>query len=117
MEKKKKRRVKDMEEVRKELEIKEEEEILDITREFMRMARENWINGFQLCLSIWEESLKIPRNQIEQLISVQEEYATFIKEVSKRLPTKIVSLWSDNLKSVSASLERILFILKEFLKA
>ncbi len=126
MEKKKIRRVNNIEEARKKLGVEEIEEkrpteeskvqdFKDIVRELTGVVRENHIMGFQLRLSIWEENLRILSSLIEQWVSVQEGYTTLMKNLFRKLPSEAVNFWGDNSKFVSTSIiEDMLTIQKDY---
>jgi hypothetical protein len=95
--------------------IKKEEskagDYIDIARELAGLARENYLMGFQLGLSFWERNLKIMNNQIEQWVSVQEEYTTHMRETFDK---EAVNFWNGNLKFVNSPVEKMIAIQKDY---
>lgn len=129
MEKKKRRRVNNMEEARKELkveeikekpakEIKKEElkvrDYTDIARELTGLVKENYLRGFQLGLSLWEGNLKIINNQIDQWATVQEGYTMLMRELTERFPIEPVNFFGSNSKFANNQVERIIALQKDY---
>ena len=70
-------------------EKKETHQVKDFTepvKEFGGSVKENYLNGFDFALSLWEENVKALNNQVDYLLNAEKEYAKTVKEFSSKLP-------------------------------
>jgi len=49
------------------------------------LVKENYLSGLNIALSLWEENRKLVNAQVEQLFTVQKEYADQIKSTLEKL--------------------------------
>ncbi len=49
------------------------------------LVKENYLSGIGIALSLWEENRKLVNAQVEQLFTVQKEYADQVKSTLEKL--------------------------------
>jgi hypothetical protein len=126
----KKRRPNTMEEPKKESKIEGIQEIrlaekadskvrdhLEMTRELTGLIKENYITGLRLFFSLWEENLKITKEQAEEWAQVHEETTKLMREPFGRFPIEGVNFWSDNSKFINSHVEKIFAFQKDCSRA
>jgi len=118
-----------MEEPKKELKIEASQEIrerlrekagikvgdyLEMTREVTGLIKDNYNTGLKLFFSIWEESLKIIKEQAEEWARVHEESTKLMREPFGRFPTEMVNLWNVHSKLTNNHAEKIIAFQKDY---
>ncbi len=98
-------------------EKKETHQVKDFTepvKEFGGMVKENYLNGFDFALSLWEENVKALNNQVDYLLNAEKEYAKTVKEFSSKLPKEFGPIGNGNTKVIEEGVDRIVAFQKEY---
>ncbi|HWP91011.1 MAG TPA: hypothetical protein VNN20_02275 [Thermodesulfobacteriota bacterium] len=110
----KKRRLKKMDEVKKDINLEKMEEkvfekkgdetlkvcdFTDTARGLTGLVKDTCISGFQLCLSFLETNLGIMRAQSEYWVAAQEEQAKRTGEMLSRFQADAVDFWARDSKN------------------
>jgi hypothetical protein len=67
-------------------------------REITGSVKENYLNGVEFALSLWEENLKVLNTQIDQLLSLQQDYIKAQREFYEKFPKEAPTPWSGYLQ-------------------
>ncbi|HEX3034852.1 MAG TPA: hypothetical protein VHT73_06910 [Thermodesulfobacteriota bacterium] len=75
------------------------EEVEYALGELTGLVKENYIAGIELSISIWNENVRLLRNQMDSWLILQQDYANLMKEFSQRFPGEGMRLWNGGLKT------------------
>lgn len=95
-------------------ERKEAQHVRDVTeifKEITGLVKENYLNGVEIWISLWEENLKIINSQLENWLNIQQGYLNSLKEAYNRVQKDISTLTDP--KVVFEEIERLLTLQKE----
>jgi hypothetical protein len=81
--------------------------VIDETTGFIR---ENYIKSFKLPIYLWEENLKFLNAQIEQWLSLQQDYIDAVIEFYDKFPG-----WNENSKHTNSYFKYPLALLKSYI--
>jgi len=77
------------------------------------LVRENYQNGFEFALSLWEENLKVLNAQVDQWLNLQQDYTNTVRELYEKLPKEVPAFWDG--KAINSEVNRLLAFQKEYL--
>jgi hypothetical protein len=130
-----------MEEVRKEfrakerrvkLQIKNKEEkamaevkmpdlkiadITDVIKETNGLVKENYLAGFELTISLWEENLKVLSSQFDKWVASQKDCMNLMKDFQGKSSTEATNGWGIGLKPLVAQTEWFVSLQKDYLES
>jgi hypothetical protein len=66
------------------------------------LVKENYLVGFELTISLWEENLKVLNSQLNKWLSLQGDYLNLMKDASEKLPNEGMRMWSEVFKPLSS---------------
>jgi hypothetical protein len=125
----KKRRLSTMEEPKKGSKIEGIEEIrekevektdlkvrddVDVIGEFAGIIKESYITSLQLFFSLWEENLKIMKEQAEVWARMHEESTKPMREPFGRFQTDAGNFWGGNSMFINTHVEKMITFQKEY---
>ncbi len=87
---------------------------VDLISELAGLIKENYITSLQLFFSLWEENLKIMKEQAEVWARVHEESTKLMREPFGRFQTDAGNLWSGNSTIKNTHLEKIITFQKNY---
>ena len=77
------------------------------------LVRENYQNGFEFAISLWEENLKVLNAQVDQWLNLQQEYTNTVRDLYEKLPKEAPAFWDG--KAINSEVNRLLAFQKEYL--
>jgi cyclopropane fatty-acyl-phospholipid synthase-like methyltransferase len=86
----------------------------DMVKGITGLVRENYLNGFEFALSIWEENLRVLNTQVEQWHSLQMDYIDVIRGFYERFPKELATLWEENSKAFNRQFDRFVAFQKSY---
>ena len=93
---------------------KETQKVKDFTETVKGMTglvKENYINGVEFALSLWEENLKVSNAQVDQWLNLQQEFIKAGREFSDKFPKELATFSNGN------SVDRFVTIQKEYVES
>lgn len=104
---------------RKETSVERQEtlkvkDFADMVKGITGLVRENYLNGFELALSLWGENLRILNTQIEQWQNLQQDYINAVKEFYERFPKEWATLWEENSKAINRQFDHFVAFQKNY---
>ncbi len=99
---------------------KETQKVKDFTETVKGMTglvKENYINGVEFALSLWEENLKVFNAQIDQWLNLQNDYANGVRELYERFPREAATLWDGNPKAINGQVDRLVAFQKDYVES
>ncbi len=85
----------------------------DVIKGITGLARENYENGFEFALSLWEENLKVLNTQVDQWLNIQQDYTKGVKEFYEKLPKEVAAFWDG--KAINTEVNRLTTLQKEYI--
>jgi hypothetical protein len=85
----------------------------DVIKGITGLVKENYQNGFEFALSLWEENLKILNTQVDQWLNIHQDYTNTIKELYEKFPKDIPAFWDG--KAVNNEINRFVALQKEYI--
>ncbi len=73
-------------------EIKETQKVKDLSetvKGLTGLVKENYLNGVEFALSLWEENIKVLDAQVDQWLNLQQEFIKVAREFSDKLPKEV----------------------------
>ncbi|MFQ5788628.1 MAG: hypothetical protein ACE5H1_11690 [Thermodesulfobacteriota bacterium] len=98
-------------------EKKEPKRVKDFTdpvKDLSGLVKENYLNGFDFTVSLWEENVKAINSQVDYLLNAEKEYAKTVKQVYSKLPTELSPVGNGNSKLVEEGFDRLISLQKEY---
>jgi len=92
-------------------EKKDTKRVKDFTvpvKDLSGLAKENYLNGFDFTLSLWEENVRAINSQVDYLLNAEKEYANTVKQVYSKLPSEFSPVSNGNSKLVDEGLDRLI---------
>src|SRR3990172_3699557 len=93
---------------------KETQKVKDFTETVKGMTglvKENYINGVEFALSLWEENQKVLNAQVDQWLNLQQEFIKAGREFSDKFPKELATFSNGN------SVDRFVTIQKEYVES
>lgn len=78
-------------------------------------VKENYFNGLEFTLSLWEENQKALNAQVDQWLNFQTDYVNAGREVYEKLPKEVKELWNGN--AVNDEIDPIIAFQKEYVES
>src|SRR3989337_2608682 len=78
---------------------KETQKVKDFTETVKGMTglvKENYINGVEFALSLWEENQKVLNAQVDQWLNLQQEFIKAGREFSDKFPKELATFSNGN---------------------
>lgn len=73
-------------------------------REVSELMRDNYINGVQVALSLWEENLNFLNAQGDRLFDFQQDYIKTVGEFYSKLPNELGPVGNRNSKLIKTGI-------------
>jgi hypothetical protein len=67
------------------------------------LVKDNFLVGFELTISLWEENLGVLNNQFNKWLSLQRDYINLMKDVSEKFPDDGMKMWSESFNPLISS--------------
>jgi len=96
---------------------KETQKVKDFTETVKGMTglvKENYINGVEFALSLWEDNLKVLNAQVDQWLNLQNDYTNSVRELYERFPREAATLWDGNPKAINGQVDRLVAFQKDY---
>ena len=93
---------------------KETQKVKDFTeavKGITGLVKENYLNGVELALSLWEENQKVLNAQVDQWLNLQQEFIKVGRELYDKLPKEVAIF------SKGDSVDRFVTIQKEYVES
>jgi hypothetical protein len=75
------------------------------------LVKENYLNGVEFSLSIWEENLKVFNTQVDQLFNFQKEISRSGKELYDKFPKEVATFSKGN------SIDQFVILQKDYVES
>ena len=99
---------------REELKVRD---ITDAIKTATGLVKENFLVGFDLTISLWEENLKVLSSQLDKWLSLQRDYINLVRDVSEKFPNEGVRMWSEGLKPLHAQTEWFTSLQRNYIRS
>ncbi len=96
---------------------KETKRVKDFTvpvKDLSGLVKENYLNGFDFTLSLWEEQVKAINSQVDYFLNAEREYANTVKQAYSKLPGEFSPVSNGNSKLVDEGFDRLISLQKEY---
>ena len=84
------------------------------TKEFSGLVKENFLNGFDFTLSLWEENVKALNTQVDYWLNVEKDFLKTVREFYSKFPKELNPSGNGNAKLLEAGSDRIVAFQKEY---
>jgi hypothetical protein len=61
-------------------------DLTEPVKEFSGTVKENYLNGIDITFSLWEQNINAINSQVDQIISLEEEFVSNVNEFYKDFP-------------------------------
>ncbi|MBI2486566.1 MAG: hypothetical protein HYW01_06340 [Deltaproteobacteria bacterium] len=99
---------------REELKIRD---ITDAMKGVSVLVKENFLVGFDLTISLWEENLKVLSSQLDKWLSLQRDYINLMRDFSEKLPNEGMKMWSEGLKPLHAQTDWFTSLQRDYIRS
>lgn len=86
----------------------------EAVKEINGLVRENYLNGVEFALSLWEENQKVLNAQMDKWLKFEKDYADSTKEVYERLPKEMTGFWNGRTETFNREVDRYVAFQKEY---
>jgi len=100
-------------------EKKESTKVKDFTepaKEFSGLVKENFLNGFDFTLSLWEENVKALNNQVDYWFNAEKDFLKTVRDFYSKFPKELNPSGNGNSKLLEEGTDRIVAFQKEYVE-
>jgi gas vesicle protein len=89
----------------------------ETVKEVTGQVKENYLNGLEFTLSLWEENLKVLNAQVDQWLDLQQELIGAGREFYDRFPKEISPFSNGNSKTINGQINRLVAFQKDYVES
>lgn len=94
--------------------VEKVEDFTDVVKGLTGLVGENYLNGFEFTLSLWEENMKLLNAQLDKWVKAEKDYTDSAREVYEKFPREVASFWNGNAKVINQEIDRYVTLQKEY---
>ncbi|MGH7808553.1 MAG: hypothetical protein ACRENT_10730 [Thermodesulfobacteriota bacterium] len=79
-------------------------------------VKENYLVGFELTISLWEENLKLLSSQLDKWLNLQRDYINHIRNISEKFLNEGMR-WSEDLKPLHAQTDWFTSLQRNYIRS
>ncbi len=89
-------------------------DLSETVRGITGLVKENYLNGVEFALSLWEENLKVLNTQVDHWLNVKKNYINSVRELYEKSPKEVVPFWNGNSKVINDEVDRLVVFQKDY---